>query len=91
MPVQRPGFGRVQGSKWRGTALALLAFASFALCIGVSDAQTYLTKYVYVDDPPEWAPYAGDAVREAIQYWGSKTPAVKFRMVDDPAHVLYEN
>lgn len=75
----------MQGSKWRGTALALLAFASFALCIGVSDAQTYLTKYVYVDDPPEWAPYAGDAVREAIQYWGSKTPAVKFRMVDDPA------
>ena len=73
-----PGFGRA-----RGAALALLALAPLSACVWDAHAQT--DKYVYIEELPEWASYAGDVMYESTKYWEERLPGMAFYQVDDPA------
>ena len=68
----------------RGILGASLALASLsAACVWDAHAQT--DRYVYIDDLPEWASYAGNVMYEATQYWEERLPGMAFYQVDDPA------
>ena len=73
-----PGFGRA-----RGAALALLALAPLSACVWDAHAQT--DKYVYIEELPEWASYAGDVMYESTKYWEERLPGMAFYQIDDPA------
>ena len=68
----------------RVAALALLALAPLSACVWDAHAQTYETRYAYVEEIPEWAPHADGAMDEAIQYWKDRLPAVRLRVTEDP-------
>lgn len=72
-------FGHARGRGWQA-ALALLVVAS--LC---ADSHAQTDRYVYIDDLPEWASYAGDVMYKATQYWEERLPGTMFYQVDDQA------
>lgn len=72
-------FGHARGRGWQA-ALGLLVVAS--LC---ADSHAQTDRYVYIDDLPEWASYAGDVMYKATQYWEERLPGTMFYQVDDQA------
>jgi len=61
----------------------LLATVSILLLIPFS-ADAKDTYYVYVDELPSWADYAGNVIYDSTKYWEEPNPELKFYVVDDP-------
>lgn len=65
-------------------AVFLLATVSILLLIPFS-ADAKNTYYVYVDELPSWADYAGNVMYDSTRYWEEPNPELKFLVVDNPS------
>ena len=77
--------GTMQGIRGAGRAAPALLALAFLSVACVWDAHAQTDRYVYIDDLPEWASYAGDVMYKATQYWEERLPGTRFYQVDDPA------
>ena len=63
-------------------AAGMLAAFPAQPALGQSDGTKL---YVYIEELPDWAPYAANVMYESTKYWEEQIPGLEFYEVDDPS------